>query len=438
MPLVALDFETTGLSPSRHRVVEIGAVLFTSKGKILEEFHTLVNPMCRVGASEIHGIRDSDVLDAPGFAEIIPKLVPLLNGNTVVAHNKAFDLGFLANELQRAHISVSHLDALCTLQLVSFAKPGLPRRLMDCCSALGLPLLEGHHALNDAIMTARLASRLLGEAKTFPLPDPVDISPQRASSILERPLLPRNAVHKVASEGGAFLGSLVARLPTGETANSGQAQYLELLDKIVASRSISKESAQALVDIATRLGMGAKNILEVHRDYFIGLCELARADHYVSDRERSDLEAAALFLEIADWEQYVDKPTNITVWDGTVRVFSRSHEGTTSAIFSKLEAKTDFSQAKINQLLRGRSILLTGEFLGFSREQGQKAITDRGGRATQSLSRQTFALIAGQAAGPSKLEKANSWGVPILDEAEFRELLDTGNLPRRYGRQLRH
>ncbi len=56
----------------------------------------------------------------------------------------------------------------------------------------------------------------------------------------------------------------------------------------------------------------------------------------------------------------------------------------------------------------------------------------RGGKSPGSVSKKTFALVVGESAGASKLTKAESLGVPVIDEAEFVELLETGELPERY------
>ena len=54
---------------------------------------------------------------------------------------------------------------------------------------------------------------------------------------------------------------------------------------------------------------------------------------------------------------------------------------------------------------------------------------DRGGRSPQQVTVKTTALVAGEAAGPSKLVKAEALGVPILDEAAFERLLASDELP---------
>lgn len=79
----------------------------------------------------------------------------------------------------------------------------------------------------------------------------------------------------------------------------------------------------------------------------------------------------------------------------------------------------------VPRTLEGMSIVITGSMDGFSRDEAKEAITARGGRAASSVSKNTAFVVAGEAPG-SKFDKAIEIGVPVLDEAGFRVLLDRG------------
>ena len=79
----------------------------------------------------------------------------------------------------------------------------------------------------------------------------------------------------------------------------------------------------------------------------------------------------------------------------------------------------------VARTLDGLSIVITGSMDGFSRDEAREAITARGGRAAGSVSKKTAFVVAGEAPG-SKYDKALEIGVPVLDEAGFRVLLDRG------------
>ena len=103
------------------------------------------------------------------------------------------------------------------------------------------------------------------------------------------------------------------------------------------------------------------------------------------------------------------------------------------AMIEKLRAAgVDFGKVEVSflpQVLAGKAVVVTGTLDGFSREDAEAAIKGRGGKSPGSVSAKTFAVVVGREPGASKLTKAETLGVPILDEDGFRHLLDTGDLP---------
>jgi DNA ligase (NAD+) len=77
------------------------------------------------------------------------------------------------------------------------------------------------------------------------------------------------------------------------------------------------------------------------------------------------------------------------------------------------------------RLLAGVSVVVTGTLAGFSRDEAGEAVRAAGGKVTSSVSKKTDFVVAGENAG-SKYDKAVELGVPILDEAAFRVLLEQG------------
>jgi len=87
------------------------------------------------------------------------------------------------------------------------------------------------------------------------------------------------------------------------------------------------------------------------------------------------------------------------------------------------------SQPSLPQTLAGMSVVVTGTLRGWSREEAEAAVKARGGKAPGSVSQKTTALVVGDSPGAAKLSKAAELGVPVLDEAGFGHLLETGELP---------
>lgn len=86
-------------------------------------------------------------------------------------------------------------------------------------------------------------------------------------------------------------------------------------------------------------------------------------------------------------------------------------------------------RSTLPQVLAGTSIVVTGTLDGFTREGVEAAIKARGGKSPGSVSKKTTAVVVGADPGASKLTKATDLGIPVLDEAQFVELLETGEIP---------
>jgi len=79
-----------------------------------------------------------------------------------------------------------------------------------------------------------------------------------------------------------------------------------------------------------------------------------------------------------------------------------------------------------SDLLAGATFVVSGSIEGFTREEAQAAIEQRGGKATGSVSTKTTALIVGESPGASKTNKAEELGIPVLDGDQFEKLLEVG------------
>jgi len=104
------------------------------------------------------------------------------------------------------------------------------------------------------------------------------------------------------------------------------------------------------------------------------------------------------------------------------------------AIVEKLRAAgLDFtapesSSTLLEQTLSGKSVVITGTLAGFSREEAEAAVKAHGGKATGSVSKSTLAVVLGESPGANKVNKAEQLGIPMIDEAAFTRLLETGTL----------
>jgi DNA ligase (NAD+) len=80
------------------------------------------------------------------------------------------------------------------------------------------------------------------------------------------------------------------------------------------------------------------------------------------------------------------------------------------------------------QVLAGKAVVVTGTIAGYSREDAEAAIKDRGGKSPGSVSAKTYCLVVGEAPGASKVTKAEELGIPVIGGEQFERLLATGSI----------
>ncbi len=101
-------------------------------------------------------------------------------------------------------------------------------------------------------------------------------------------------------------------------------------------------------------------------------------------------------------------------------------------IIEKLRAaNVDFGNVErtsLPQILTGKAVVVTGTLENYSREEAESAIKQRGGKSPGSVSAKTYAVVVGAEPGASKLTKAEQLSVPVLNEEQFRKLLETGEI----------
>lgn len=110
MELVILDFETTGLSAEKHRVIEIGAVIINWKGEIVDTFQTLCNPpltgKLNGFITKLTGITTGMLAGKPSTAAAMEELFTFIGTRPIVAHNASFDSKFLTAEMKRINKTI--------------------------------------------------------------------------------------------------------------------------------------------------------------------------------------------------------------------------------------------------------------------------------------------------------------------------------------------
>ena len=154
---VVFDIETTGFSPEKDRIIEIGAVKVVN-GAIVDKFSTFVNPDVPIPfeIEQLTGINDNMVLPAPKIDVILPQFLEFCGGCSLVAHNASFDVSFIAHNAGLLNLTFAP-TVLDTVALARHLLPNLNRFKLDTVAkALDISLENHHRAVDDAGCTAEI------------------------------------------------------------------------------------------------------------------------------------------------------------------------------------------------------------------------------------------------------------------------------------------
>ena len=163
---VVLDVETSGFRPGYARVISLAALGLDANGFIDHSVTSLLNPGVDPGPTHVHGLTSEMLAEAPSFADIAAELVDMLHGRTLVAHNAAFDYGFLAAEAELAEMELPVDTVMCTVELTRRLALGTENlRLETLAAHWGIPQLRPHDALDDALVLSRVLRTAVEQAR---------------------------------------------------------------------------------------------------------------------------------------------------------------------------------------------------------------------------------------------------------------------------------
>ena len=173
--IIAIDVETTGISPEKERIIEIGAF----RPETGEVFRTLIQPGRPLPEhiTELTGITDEMLIDAPQEAEAVGALLKFMEGDTVLlGHNISFDHSFLVQAIRRCGFEEPQFCGIDTLKLSRVLCPELPNKKLETMVAhFGLTNERAHRAFEDARVTVELYRCLKAMNKEPELFEPVPL-----------------------------------------------------------------------------------------------------------------------------------------------------------------------------------------------------------------------------------------------------------------------
>jgi DNA polymerase III subunit epsilon len=165
---IVFDTETTGLDPkSGDRMVEMGCVEMVNRVPTGATYHAYYNPErdMPAGAEAVHGLSSAFLSDKPLFRDTAQEFLDFIGDAPLVAHNAAFDFGFLNNELELIDREPVNLDRMVdTVKIARKKHPGAKNSLDALCSRYGVDRSHRvkHGALLDAELLAQVYVELLG------------------------------------------------------------------------------------------------------------------------------------------------------------------------------------------------------------------------------------------------------------------------------------
>lgn len=165
---IVLDTETTGIDHKKgHRLIEVGCIEIEDLLPTGRTFHHYIDPEREIepDAIRVHGITNEKVRGKPKFAHICEEMMEFIGDRKIIAHNAAFDRGFINMELEKQNRPTPPVDQwIDTLEIARLKFPGMANSLDALCRRFNVSLAERdlHGALIDARLLASVYLELLG------------------------------------------------------------------------------------------------------------------------------------------------------------------------------------------------------------------------------------------------------------------------------------
>jgi DNA polymerase-3 subunit epsilon len=249
---VVFDLETTGTKPGPDGITEIGAVKVRA-GEVLGEFGTFVNPGMPIPPQivELTGITSAMVYDAPRIERVLPAFLEFISGAVLVAHNSAFDTGFMRAACEGHGYRWPKTAVVCTVRL---ARRVVPRdetpsyRLSALAALFGARTTPNHRALADARATVDVLHALLervGNLGVHTLEELLDYLPEVTPAQRRK----RSLAEHLPSRPGVYL----FRGPSEEVLYVGTASDLRRRVRQYFTGSESRGRIREMVALAERV-----------------------------------------------------------------------------------------------------------------------------------------------------------------------------------------
>lgn len=300
-PIAVIDLETTGLAAGNDRVVEVSVVRIDPDQEPKLVFDTLINPQRHVSATEIHGITDAEVANAPVFREIAGELLAQLNGCVIAAYNAYFDMKFLDFEMQNA--GVNHAPPyFCLMYMRPLLNLGSRCRLEEACRLHNVDYPVAHIAADDALAAGSLFQTYLQEMQRLDIRTFGDLTKLRNYKFFQ------SFSHGPYPEPSRYnlttckpLCSRRKQVLCTPTERHAVGEYWDALKTVLADLEITDEELRYVIEERRRLELSKKQIRALHARAFASVILQFCADEILDDREVKKLQRLRMCLSQLGW-----------------------------------------------------------------------------------------------------------------------------------------
>lgn len=302
-PIAVIDFETTGLTPGLDRVVEVAVVRLEPGSQPQLVFDTLVNPMRSMAATEIHGITDADVADAPRFHDIAGELIAALSDCVIAAYNVYFDIKFLLSEMGQS--GVNHIPPhFCLMYMRPMLGLGSRCKLDEACRAHNIDHDAAHVAAQDAEAAGLLLERyldILKERKIHAFSDLARLRDYKFLKSFENSPFPEPSTFNLSRCTELRSRSAQVLHAQVEPTLNPLASYWDALRIALADLEITSEELDYLTKQRNQLGLRKEEVRVLHARAFVSVIAQFISDKWLDDEEAEKLQRLHRCLSKLGW-----------------------------------------------------------------------------------------------------------------------------------------
>jgi DNA polymerase-3 subunit epsilon len=358
-PIAVVDLETTGLSPGGDRIVEIAVVRIEPGQQPALVLDTLVNPGLPISATEIHGISDRDVIDAPSFTQVAGDLASALTDSVFASYNVYFDVQFVQAELTQVGIN-NFPPHLCLMYMRPLLGLGPKCSLTDACEAHGITYSRAHQAASDAMVSAllwQIYTPLLATRGILTFGDLAKLKSYKFTKSFSESPLDRDIVATLQSATRLKSRTQGTRVHTERQPQVDRthalAEYWDALTAALADLTVTSAEIHYLQEKRRTLSLTVDELQGLHARALSGIRAGLRQDKVISPSQAQILQGLIVALRQLGWapsdsedelipsapaETMMARPQKGSIWD-TLTSWFRPHKsmGTTPYTIVPLE-----------------------------------------------------------------------------------------------------